>query len=98
MGRLDGKSAIITGAGRGIGKAIAHKFLLEGARLLVCDIVPERIEAAAGELRPYGDVYSVAGDVSVAAFCETLVQQASNLFGGLDVLVNNAGIAIFASF
>ena len=98
MGRLEGKSAIITGAGRGIGKAIAHKFLLEGARLLICDIVPERIETAAHELHPYGDVYPIAGDVSDAAFCEALVHQASNLLGGLDVLVNNAGIAIFASF
>jgi 3-oxoacyl-[acyl-carrier protein] reductase len=98
VGRLEGKAAIITGAGRGIGKAIALKFLQEGARILICDIVPQRIEAAAHELSSQGDVYSMAGDVSRADFCEALAQHARELLGELNVLVNNAGIAIFAPF
>jgi 3-oxoacyl-[acyl-carrier protein] reductase len=98
MGRLERKSAIITGAGRGIGKAIARKFLEEGARILICDIVPERLEAAAGELRAYGDVQTMDGDVSAASFCDALVARVQERFGALDVLINNAGIALFQPF
>ena len=98
MRRLEGKSAIITGAGRGIGKAIAHKFLQEGARLLICDIVADRIADAAQELRQYGEVRAQPGDVTEAVFCTALVERAREVFGGLDVLVNNAGIGIFEPF
>jgi len=98
MLRLEGKTAIITGAGRGIGKAIAQKFLQEGARVLICDIVPERISAAARDLRRSGEVHPVVGDVTVPAFCATLVRRAQDLFGELHVLVNNAGIAVFEPF
>lgn len=98
MSRLAGKSAIITGAGRGIGKAIAHKFLREGARVLVCDIVPDRLERAARELSAAGEVHALAGDVSVASFCDALVQRAQEIFGELNILVNNAGIALFQPF
>ena len=98
MGRLEGKSAIITGAGRGIGKAIARKFLEEGARILICDIVAERLEATASELRAFGEVQAMDGDVSAAAFCDALVARALEHFGTLDVLINNAGIAIFQPF
>ena len=98
MRRLEGKSAIITGAGRGIGKAIAHKFLQEGARLLICDIVADRIADAAHELRQYGEVHAQPGDVTEAVFCTELVERAREVFGGLDVLVNNAGIGIFEPF
>ncbi|WP_424094573.1 SDR family NAD(P)-dependent oxidoreductase [Moorena producens] len=98
MLRLGGKSAIITGAGRGIGKAIAQKFLQEGARLLICDIVPDRIAAAAEELSQWGEVYGMAGDVSDGAFCEALVKHAQEYFGEIDVLVNNAGIVAIEPF
>lgn len=98
MGRLQGKACIITGAGRGIGKAIARKFLDEGARLLICDIVPERIAATARELSQYGEVHGMAGDVTSAAFCDALVARVRELYGELNVLVNNAGIAIFQPF
>lgn len=96
--RLKGKSAIITGAGRGIGKAIAQKFLQEGARLLICDIVPDRIEAVALELSQWGEVYGMVGDVSDGTFCEALVKQAAEYFGEIDVLVNNAGIVAIEPF
>ena len=95
---LRGKRALITGAGRGIGKAVAAKFLLEGARLLICDIVAERIKNAGDELSEYGEVHSLAGDVRDPFFCDQLVERARGLFGGLDVLINNAGIASFHSF
>ena len=98
MLRLEGKSAIITGAGRGIGKATARKFLAEGARLCVCDIVAERIAATAEELRQYGTVHWLAGDVTDPAFCDALVAEARARLGELNVLVNNAGIAVGQSF
>ncbi|MCS7220207.1 MAG: SDR family oxidoreductase [Anaerolineae bacterium] len=98
MLRLPEKTAIITGAGRGIGKAIAHKFLQEGARILICDLMPDRIEAAAQELSQLGEVQAMTGDVSDPAFCDALVQRALEAFGELNILVNNAGIAIFQPF
>lgn len=98
MLRLKGKSAIVTGAGRGIGKAIAQKFLQEGARLLICDIVPDMIVVAASELSQWGEVYGMTGDVSERAFCEALVKQAAEYFGEIDVLVNNAGIVAIEPF
>lgn len=96
--RLKGKRAIITGAGRGIGKAIAEKFLQEGARLLICDIVEERIQAAADELRSLGQVFALGGDVSEATFCDHLTEETEHRLGGIDVLVNNAGTGIFSPF
>ncbi|MCM8750638.1 SDR family oxidoreductase [Thermomicrobiaceae bacterium CFH 74404] len=98
MYRLPGKRAIVTGAGRGIGKAIARKFLEEGARVLICDIVPERVTHAVSELSPLGQIEGLAGDVTDPAFCQALVARARERFGGLDVLVNNAGIGWFEPF
>lgn len=98
MLRLAGKSAIITGAGRGIGKAIARKFLLEGARIVICDIVNDRLLNTADELRALGEVRALAGDVSSAQFCDELIAHSLAAYGELNVLVNNAGIALFASF
>ena len=98
MIRLEGKTAIITGAGRGIGKAIAEKFLREGARVLICDIVPERIELSKHELQPFGEVHALIGDVTSSAFCAELIAGARRHFGELHVLVNNAGIAVAEPF
>jgi 3-oxoacyl-[acyl-carrier protein] reductase len=98
MMRLAGKRAIITGAGRGIGKAIAAKFLAEGARLVVCDLVPERLERAVADLSVIGEISGLAGDVTDQSFREVLVAAAVERLGGLDVLVNNAGIAVAQPF
>lgn len=98
MHRLPGKRAIVTGAGRGIGKAIARKFLEEGARVLICDIVPERVTQAVSDLSSLGQIEGLAGDVTDPAFCQALIAQARERFGGLDVLVNNAGVAVFEPF
>ena len=98
MGRLEGKRAIVTGAGRGIGRAIAEKFLAEGARLVVCDLVPERLATTATALAALGEVVPLAGDVTDPAFCDALVDTAVGRLGGLDILVNNAGIALPSPF
>jgi 3-oxoacyl-[acyl-carrier protein] reductase len=65
---------------------------------LICDIVADRIADAAHELRQYGEVHAQPGDVTEAVFCTALVERAREVFGGLDVLVNNAGIGIFEPF
>jgi 3-oxoacyl-[acyl-carrier protein] reductase len=89
---LDGKVAILTGSGRGIGAAAAKLFALEGASVVVCDLDPapanettEAIKAAGGK------AIAVPGDMTDPTFPERLVTQAVDTFGGLDVIVNNAG-------
>jgi NAD(P)-dependent dehydrogenase (short-subunit alcohol dehydrogenase family) len=88
---LEGKVAIVTGGARGIGRAITEVFLEEGARVLIADID----EAAAVEaVAQLGDgVASVPTDVSDADSVQAAVDQAQERFGGLDVMVNNAGIS-----
>ena len=98
MLRLDGKNAIVTGAARGIGNAIARKFLEEGAQVLICDINAERLVQTARELEACGAVAALAGDLTDPAFCDAVVAQAVGRFGGLDVLANNAGVAVVEPF
>ena len=87
MARLDGKRAIVTGAAKGIGRAIAERFAAEGAVLLLADIDP----AVEGLARDLGHEAIVA-DVSRKAEVEGIVARAGTLWGGLDILVNNAGV------
>ena len=90
--KLEGKTAIVTGSGRGIGRAIALKLAAEGARLVVNDLDPgpakETVEliAAAG-----GTAVAVPGSVTEHGFTDDLVAAAVDTFGGLDIVVNNAG-------
>ncbi len=88
MARLAGKRCVITGAAQGIGKAIAERFAAEGAELLLADIDAPRVTALAAAL---GQQAFVA-DVSDKAAVEALLAGAAKLWGGLDLLVNNAGI------
>lgn len=88
--RLKDKVAIITGASRGIGEASARLFVAEGARVVIADIRVESGEALARELGE-GALF-VALDVTDAAQWEAAVAATVDRFGGLDVLVNNAGI------
>lgn len=88
MGRLAGKRCVITGAAQGIGKAIAERFVAEGAALLLADIDGPKVAALAARL---GQQAFVA-DVSRKTEVEALIGQAAALWGGLDVLVNNAGV------
>jgi meso-butanediol dehydrogenase / (S,S)-butanediol dehydrogenase / diacetyl reductase len=86
--RLRDTTAIVTGGGSGIGRAIAHRFADEGARVVVADLVAERAEAVAGEL---DGALPVHADVTKAADVERLVREATEALGRVDVLVNNAG-------
>lgn len=92
MGRLQDKTAIVTGAGRGIGQGIAKKFLQEGAKVLIADLVADRIASSTRELAAFGEVHPIAGDVTDEAVCQTIVDEAARRFGRLDIVVNNAGI------
>lgn len=96
--RLQGKAAIVTGAGRGIGKAIARKFLQEGAEVFVCDVDGDRLEDARRELASLGTVHGEAANVPSRDEVEELVGRARVALGRIDVLVNNAGIARFGRF
>lgn len=92
-GRLAGKRAVITGAGRGIGEAIARLFAAEGARLVLNDVREEGVEHVAHELASGGtEVRVVVGDVSNPSHVDRIVASALDAMGGIDVLVNNAGI------
>jgi NAD(P)-dependent dehydrogenase (short-subunit alcohol dehydrogenase family) len=90
-GRLDGKVAVITGGGVGIGAAIAKGFLAEGAQVLVSDLRAEVLEAFAAEVS--SDRLAVfAGDITKIEDAEAMVAAAITKFGKLHVLVNNVGI------
>lgn len=97
--RLKGKNAIVTGSGRGIGRAIAKKYLEEGANVLICDLNEERLIKTKIELESIGTVYSKITDVSKREDVEELVSFAKKVFNGkIDTLANNAGIARFEPF
>jgi len=94
-GRLDGKVALITGAARGQGAAAARRFVEEGARVVVCDLLADEGKALAAEL---GDAaWFQPLDVGDENGWAAAVQEARAQFGGLDVLVNNAGILFFSA-
>jgi NAD(P)-dependent dehydrogenase (short-subunit alcohol dehydrogenase family) len=91
MGKLDGKVAIVTGAGRGIGRAIAEAYLQEGASVT---ITAARGQAELDQLAEQGwseHVLALLADVTNQEACEQVVDQTIQRFGHVDVLVNNAG-------
>lgn len=96
--RLGGKVAIVTGGGSGIGRAVAELFAREGARVVVADyktdLGKETVEAIK---RDGGDAMFVQVDVSSSAQVERLVDATLNTYGGIDILLNNAGILLFGT-
>ena len=93
MGQLDGKIAIVTGAARGIGQAIALRLAREGADLALCDLQAEWLEETSGKVKALGrEASAYSCDVSNNKSVQACVDQMHKDFGHLDVLVNNAGI------
>lgn len=90
---LENSSVIVTGGGSGIGRAAARQFAQEGARLLLADINAESVKEVAEGIRSAGGtVVTVVGDLSDQSVVDEVVATAAESFGGIDVLINNAGI------
>ncbi len=92
MGKLDHKVAVITGSTRGIGKAIAHEFVRQGAKVVITSASVANVQSAVAEFPP-GTAYGFVCDVVSIADMERLVAAAVNKFGRIDCFINNAGIS-----
>jgi len=91
--RLEGKIAIITGGGTGIGEAIAHKFAREGARLIISGLLDDPIEDVARAIRENGGVaIAHGGDVADEGSAFACIELAQTRYGAIDILINNAGV------
>jgi NAD(P)-dependent dehydrogenase (short-subunit alcohol dehydrogenase family) len=90
MKRLEGKSALITGSARGIGRSFAEAYVREGARVAIADINIERAEATASEIGPAA--YAVQMDVTRQDSIDAAIAACAARAGGLDILVNNAAL------
>ena len=96
---LTGRTALFTGAGRGIGRAIALRLADAGARVALCDVDPQGADAVAAEIEAAGGrAIARAADVSRAEDVEALVQAAADAFDGIDILVNNAALRGWATW
>lgn len=92
-GRLQGKSALVTGAGSGIGKAIATTFAREGARIMASDVNEETAKAVAAQIEDAGgEAQSIRTDTTKEEDVKAAIAATVAAFGSLDVMVNNAGI------
>jgi NAD(P)-dependent dehydrogenase (short-subunit alcohol dehydrogenase family) len=93
MGRLENKVAIVTGAGTGIGEAIAKRFAQEGAKVVVCGFPEDPVDDTVKSIKEEGgEAVAFKGDISEEANARACVQTAVDNFGKLDILVNNAGV------
>lgn len=96
--QLEGKVAIVTGAARGIGYAIAKRFLMDGASVVLSDVDGAGASKAVRDLEQYGKVLSIACDVGDKLDIHNLLTYATTNLGEIDILVNNAGIVHQAEF
>ena len=93
-GRFTGRSALVTGAAQGIGRAIAERLAREGGSILLVDIEGDVAERTAAELRAAGGIAeAIGGDIARQSEVRRAVERCLELFGRLDVLAANAGIA-----
>jgi len=88
---LENKVAIVTGGTSGIGLAVARRLLREGAKVFICGREPERLERSLAELAPLGEVRGTSAHVDRPDDAAKLVEAAVAAFGGLDIVVSNAG-------
>lgn len=93
MRGLRDKRVLISGGSSGIGQATAQRFLEEGARVFLGGLDPDEVDAAVAGLAEFGTAAGIAADVSREADAARLVDSACEALGGIDVLINNAGIA-----
>jgi len=94
MGKLDGKTVVITGSGQGIGRHMAISFAKAGANVVVNDMVEQRLAKTVAEIRAVnGKSIGVRADITKKGEVENLIQEALKEFKRVDVFVNNAGIA-----
>jgi NAD(P)-dependent dehydrogenase (short-subunit alcohol dehydrogenase family) len=98
MGAFSGKTALVTGGTKGIGRAIVKDLLEAGFQVCAAARTPDDLDRVVGELSEIfgGGVLGVAADVRDPVACRSLVDQTVERFGGLDLLVNNAGVGKFA--
>jgi NAD(P)-dependent dehydrogenase (short-subunit alcohol dehydrogenase family) len=92
---LADKVALVTGGTRGIGYAIAERLLDEGAKVAICGTRPETVDAAVAALSKKGDVFGAVADVSCIEMVRAFISGAVQRFGGVDILINNAGAGTF---
>lgn len=90
MGRLEGQSALVTGGGSGIGRAVVERFVAEGAHVGVLDVAADALDDIVADLGD--DVVGVEGDVTEFEDNERAVEETVGAFGGLDTFVGNAGV------
>jgi NAD(P)-dependent dehydrogenase (short-subunit alcohol dehydrogenase family) len=94
MREFKGKTAVVTGGGSGIGRAMANRFAREGMKIVLADIERPALERAADELRGAGaEVVAVEADVSKYEQVEAIARRAVEIFGKVHLLCNNAGVA-----
>ncbi len=93
MKRLEGKTALVTGGGTGIGEAICKKFAMEGAQVLVVGMPEDPIEDVVKEIeKNNGKVLGYKGDISIEENAKEAIKTATDKWGKLDILINNAGV------
>jgi NAD(P)-dependent dehydrogenase (short-subunit alcohol dehydrogenase family) len=95
METLSGKTAIVTGGTRGIGRAIAERLLREGAPVAICGRTREAVDRAVAAMRPLGKIFGYPADVRRLEDVRRFFEAVDGALGSLDILVNNAGEGVF---